>query len=276
MGLSIMTLPSASASSWGIPRSAPASLGAFRALRVVLVVLCTGLAASGALAGGSLRVLAYIEPPFMNDEGGHREGVALDIAEELFRRTRIAHEIVFVPPKRAYSFAVSDPDTCVLAIERSQEREARLAWIGPFLITRHALYKRKDSPLRVRALDDLSAFRVGAALGSGSSAYLEAMGLEIDQAPANELNLRKLELDRIDLWASDTVSASVLIQERRAAIVMERVFMTTLREMACHPATDPARLQLLRIGLGAMYQDGTIEAIYARYLGPGVKWLDVQ
>jgi len=221
-------------------------------------------------------VLAYVEPPFMNDDGGRREGVAIDIAEELFRRTGIAHEIVFVPPKRAYSFAVSHADTCVLAIERSQEREAHLAWIGPFLITRHAFYRLRDSQARVRALDDLPAFRVGAALGSGSSAYLEAMGIEVDQAPANDLNLRKLELGRIDLWASDTVSASVLIAARHADIVLERVFMTTLREMACHPATDPARLQLLRIGLGAMYQDGTIESIYARYLGPGVKWLDVQ
>jgi ABC-type amino acid transport substrate-binding protein len=56
---------------------------------------------------------------------------------------------------------------------------------------------------------------------------------------------------------------------------MERVFLTTLREMACHPSTDPAIVKALQVELQSMYQDGTISRLYARYLGPGVKWLDI-
>jgi ABC-type amino acid transport substrate-binding protein len=222
-----------------------------------------------------LRILAYIEPPFMDTDGVSRKGIAIDIAEELFRRVEFAFEIVFVPPKRAYIFATTTPGNCVIAIERSQDREAKLQWIGPFLMTRHAFYRMTDSPNHIRSLEDATPYRIGTFLGSGSSEYLESMGIEVDQAPSNDLNLRKLELGRIDLWASDTVSASVLIKENNANIVMERVFLTTLREMACHPSTDPAIIKALQAGLQSMYQDGTISRLYARYLGPGVKWLDI-
>lgn len=228
-----------------------------------------------AQAKESLQILAYVEPPFMDTDGANQHGVAIDIAEELFERSRIAYDILFVPPKRALSFAVTSPGNCVIAIERSQDREASLQWIGPFLITRHAFYRLQDSAIRVRSLQDAAKYKVGTFLGSGAGEYLEGMGLEVDQAPSNDLNLKKLELHRIDLWASDTVSASVLIQEKRASIVMERVFLTTLREMACHPATDPTIIKRLQTTLRTMYQDGTIARLYANYLGSGSKWLDM-
>lgn len=225
---------------------------------------------------GAITALAYVDPPFMDTDGIHQRGIAIDIARELFTRAQIPYNLIFVPPKRANTFATSSPGNCVIATARSQEREAQLAWIGPFLITRHAFYRNSNSPIRVQALSDSSEYRVGTFLGSGTEEYLEGMGMTVDQAPSNDLNLKKLALGRIDLWASDTVSASLLIRETQAPVVMEKAFLTTLREMACHPATPPETLDRMRETLKSMYQDGTVRKLYGNYLGPGVKWLDIR
>lgn len=255
-------------------------------LKLTLIPFCLMSAAMMAFTGnthaveadlpGAITALAYVDPPFMDTDGIHQRGIAIDIARELFTRTQIPYNLMFVPPKRANSFATSTPGACVIATARSQEREAQLAWIGPFLITRHAFYRDSNSPIRVQALSDSEHYRIGTFLGSGTEEYLEGMGMTVDQAPTNDLNLKKLALGRIDLWASDTVSASLLIRETQAAVVLEKTFLTTLREMACHPDTPVEVLNRLRETLKSMYQDGTIGKLYSNYLGPGVKWLDIR
>lgn len=227
--------------------------------------------------GVRLRILAHDEPPFMvapESPGQPPEGLAIDVARALFSEVDIDHEFVFVPPKRAFSFAATQPGACVIALERSQEREARLTWIGPFLITRHAVYRLRQTDRQVRSLDDLKGLRIGAALGSAAAEYLEVMGFEVDLAPRNDLVLKKLQLGRNALWASDTLSASLLIREQGLSeVVQEKVFLTTLREMACHKSLPAETARQLADGLRTLYQRGDIHKIYKPYLGQQGNWL---
>lgn len=252
--------------------------GRFQLAVGLILVLLGGLRVTAATASDDapapIHLLAYQEAPYMMNQIQGRRGVAIDIAMTLFERQGIPYKLRFMPPRRAYATATTEPNSCVLAIERSQEREAGLRWIGPFLIARHAFYRMERASVNLGSLEQARPYRVGAMLGSGASEYLASMGFAVDHVPDNGLNLGKLELGRIDLWASDVLSATVLLNGSDLNVVKERVFLTTLREMACHPDTPKEVLVSLQEGLDRLYQEGVIRTLYERYLGHNAVWLE--
>jgi polar amino acid transport system substrate-binding protein len=211
-------------------------------------------------------LLANLQPPFMDLQDEVPTGLVIDIAKTLFERAGVPYSFKFMPPKRAYMTAQEEKNHCVLDVERSQEREALFHWVSPLLVTRHAFYAHPDSGVSLRTLEDARPFIIGSYLGSGVGEYLENLGFNVDYAARNELNARKLEKKRIQLWASDTVSAGLLIQEHELAIDQpELVILTTLQAMACHRGMPRELIKHLQATLLAMYRDGSLQQLYAGY-----------
>ncbi|WP_094706768.1 ABC transporter substrate-binding protein [Hahella sp. CCB-MM4] len=213
-----------------------------------------------------LHILAYHQPPYMEQKNNKPVGLAIDILNSLLMRANINYDLAFHPPKRAYQYTRFHIDHCVLAIERSQEREAQFLWVSPILVTRHAFYSRPSRNGVIRSIDDAKNLRIGSYLGSGAGEYLEHYGFKVELTTSNDLNIKKLIRKRLDLWASDTISADILIRENGLSLRRELVFLTTLRALACNKGTSPDLVKRMQSELKEMYRNGVISEIYSSYI----------
>ena len=245
---------------------------------LILIVGCQLAIIPGAMSHPTnedklLHLIAYLDPPYMMLENGQPKGLVIDIAAQLFKRTKTQYQLSFMPPKRSLQTASDSFNHCVLAIERSQERETQYQWVSPLVISRHALYRRKDSPIRLHSLAQAQDFHIGSFLGSGAGEYLESLGFSIDYVVENSLNELKLNVGRIDLWATDTISFNWRDRNTETNAVMEREFLTVLRSMACHTQVPGDTIALLQAELLKMHKDGSVQAIYQNYVPDISQWL---
>ncbi len=248
-----------------------------KVLALGCLLFCLGLSGterSYAFDGESvIHLVAYPDPPYMIDNEGSARGLVIDIVSLLFKRTGLPFNIVFMPPKRALQTALFTKNHCVMAIERSQERESQFAWVSPLVISRHALYKKSGSKIELLTLGDARRYAIGSFLGSGAGEYLEGRGFNVDLVADDDLNLKKMRAGRIDLWATDTISVSWHNQFAQQDVELALVFLTTLRSMGCHLSINPAWIDRLHQELLLMYKDESISLIYEKYSSEGFKWL---
>ncbi|WP_168188159.1 ABC transporter substrate-binding protein [Hahella sp. CCB-MM4] len=238
--------------------------------RTVSLLLAGWLSVISALAsaeGTVIHILAYQQPPFMESRNNKPLGLAVDVVKLLMERAGFDYDINFVPPKRAYVTAQSSPNHCMLAIERAQTIEALFQWISPILITRHGFYSNASDKYDIRTLQDARPYVIGSYLGSGVGEYLEKYGFNVDFVSSNDLNILKLQRKRVDLWATDTISAARLIYENDLQFKLVHTFLTTLRAMGCHLSLPQEIVGRLQSELMGMYQDGSVETLYQSYLG---------
>lgn len=239
-----------------------------RPLSMIIVLMVCGFLATASVASSAsekpLNIVTFIERPLIYQQETQPAGVVVELVSEMLERAKVDYTFKLMPPKRALLTTAESANFCVFPIERSQEREANFQWVSPVLISRHGFYSHPDKPIKLVTLDDARSYKLGSYLGSGVGEYLESFGFEVEYAGRNELNARKLEKKRIDLWASDTLSASFLIKDNRLAISdPELVFFTTVRAMGCNLSVDPEIVKRLQKTITAMYRDGTVDRIYS-------------
>jgi len=223
-----------------------------------------------------LHLLSFEDPPYVNYQGEEKVGLAVDIIKQLMKRAHIRYKMDLVPAKRALIMASKQRNTCVFPVARSQEREVRFAWVSPIVISRYGFFKRQnDKTMQIHSLTDALPYDIGSFLGSGIAEYLKGLSFEVDLAATNDANIIKLDAKRVDIWASDTLSAHYIMKtknEGNASLAL--VFFTALKGMACHSDVSDSTIGRLSQTLKTMYQDGTIEQIQlkyapARFFSPG-------
>ena len=234
-------------------------------LMAVMLALVAGLT-SGILRAENITLFTEDLPPYSMEVDGRITGVTVDIVAELFRRSGYAFEVRMVPWQRAYLMARTEPASCAFPVQRSQENEALFHWVSPIVISRSAFYTLKDSPLRIRVLDDVRSVRIGTYRGSGVADYLVNQGFTLDLTTHDSQNLKKLALGRLDVWAADTLTANYLTRQLDLGPLQEQlVYFTVLRALACNLDTRAATIDSLNHTLRSMYADGAIDRIVEAY-----------
>ena len=232
--------------------------------RVVLFSLFTALASS-VFARENLTLLAPESHPFayQNGEGG----IAIDIIEQLFKRSNIEYELKIVPLKRAIKIVDERPQHCVFPLQRTQERETIYKWVSPLLVTKSTIFSLQSSPIEVTVLEQLASYRIGTLSGSGLENYLNTakIPLQVDAAGSAKQNIEKLRLGRTELWATDELVAAYHSDVTGIALKPQFWFLTVLRGLACHIETDDQLIDELTMQLKTLYENGTIEEIYQAY-----------
>lgn len=227
------------------------------------LLLLLGLLASPVALAEPMKLLTFQIPPLVEISDRHGPtGYAMEIVQRMFERAGDDYELEIQPVKRAIRSAMDTRNTCVFPIDRSQEREASLSWIGPVSISRHGFYSHPERPLSIRSLADARPYSIGSYLGSGVGEYLQSLDFNVHLATRNHLGLLMLQAGRVNLWISDTRSAPIIA--KRLGIELgepELVFFTTLRSLGCNRGTDPARLQALESALLELYDSGELQSI---------------
>ncbi|WP_165398951.1 substrate-binding periplasmic protein [Shewanella maritima] len=236
--------------------------------QLVFIALLTLIMGKSSIADTSkpLTVVTFQQAPFAVEGDIKDSGLIVEVLDELFRRAGIEYHMVFYPLKRGMAMSENLDNHCVLPIERSQDRETNYRWVGPVLISRYGLFSSDSTSKPLITLDDASKYSIGSFLGSGVGEYLEGMGYNVEFTSNASLNLKKVQRNRIDLWASELVSANWIMQQNKVDLgEPELVFFTSLRAMACNKNLDNSRYNAMQSSLEDMYKDGFMHRVATKY-----------
>ena len=216
------------------------------------------------LAAAELQLFAWERAPLVQQRpDGSASGLVVELTDELFRRADIAYRLSFMPLQRALHQVQQQERSCVLLVERQQEREPHFAWVGPLLVSRLGLYAKADDNLQLSSLEQVRGLRVLSHQGSGAGEYLQSIGVEVIYSNKESLNLSMLQRSRARLWATSSAVVDSLSASPRPREVMP--FLTLMEDIACHPRMDPAELQRLQENLRQMYREGWVQALYRKH-----------
>lgn len=211
-----------------------------------------------------VQLYAWERPPRVQQtEAGEAVGLVPELAAELFRRAGASYRLSFLPLQRAMQQVRREPSSCVLLVERRQEREPYYSWIGPLLISRLGLYARAGDDLQLASLEQARGLTILSHQGSGAGEYLSNVGLQVISSNKESLNLSMLQRGRARLWA--TSSAVVLTQAAEPPLREVLPFLTLMEDIACHPQFDPVLVQRLQLELRQMYTQGWVQARYQHH-----------
>lgn len=209
----------------------------------------------------NINFVTFIDPPYIFDpKETHKKGLVEVIVDTLMRQTNIKYKIQIMPAKRAELYAKATENTCVFPIEKSQEREVFFSWVSPIIVSKQGFFSSPEQPsIFLQVLEDAKPYRIGSYLGSGIGEYLASFNYRVDFATKNEANIQKLQVNRIDLWASDILTAEYISQHSGIHITPSKLdFFTTLRAIGCHLSISEKTIKRMHNELQAMYKSGQI------------------
>ena len=236
-----------------------------------LVLLLSGpLAMAGAQTPvTALYIVTEYSPPTSMQEGDVVIGSATDKIREAMVRTAQPYSIELLPWKRAYLAALTRPDACVYSTTRTPEREQLFKWVGPTDEGDWILLGRADRQYRLQTLEDARALRIGTYNGDARDEFLRARGFNVDPAPNDLINPKKLMMNRIDLWAAGLRRGSAVLEMNgwTGKIVPVLTFNRVKLYLACNVAVPDATIERLNAALDAINKDGTARRLERKYEG---------
>ena len=239
----------------------------------------------GGLAAGLLLITAcqaaprlalYTEewPPmsFTNNRGVP-DGMAVEVVNEILRRTGQNNPIAVVPWIRGYNQLLTRPNVLLFTVGRNAERERNMTLLGPIAMSSTVLLARNEDVLALQALgSDILKREVAAYQGSIFESTARNKGFSsIRETGSSEEGARMLLAKRVDLWVEGNVAVAQTLQ--RLAIPPGRVArVITLDSLDLYLAfsrgTDRETILQWQAALRDMKKDGTFQAIHQRWL-PG-------
>lgn len=237
-------------------------------LGALLLLVSAGVFALPASAG-VLQLTTENYPPFNYETGsGELDGVSVRLIREMLTDTGIEAQMRLLPWSRALAEAQTAAGTCAFSTTRTPEREPHFAWVGPLVDNRWHAFVLADSEVEAASLDELAGYRVGGYRDDAAALFVEARGIEVDHAPNDRLNARKLAADRIDVWVSgEHLGPWYARQEGIGELRSLFAFNETVMSLACHAETNPELIDRLQAALDAIHKDGRHAAIVEEVLG---------
>lgn len=224
-----------------------------------------------------LTILTEHAPPISMLEEGHANGAdnlagsvvgsGSDRVHEVMARAGVAYSIDVQPWKRAYTAALTRPDTCVFSTTRTPEREPLFKWIGPIDHTEWFLLGRADRHYALATLEDARKLRIGTYNGDARDAFLRERGFNVDPAQDDMTNPQKLLLGRIDLWVASLRRSSTVLEQNgwTGKIVPVLSLKQVDVYLACNVSVPDALVARMNAAVEAMNRDGTMKKIDRRY-----------
>ncbi|MCV2353136.1 transporter substrate-binding domain-containing protein [Paucibacter sp. B2R-40] len=241
------------------------------------------LAQVSSSAAAQLTVLLEPVPPFSYpDANGKPAGYAVELMEELLKRSGLTHQTEFNSWARIYQRAVSQPLSLVVSMARLPEREAQFHWIGPTAARRVYLYRLKSRPeIQAYTLEAAKVYKIAVVREDAAERALLAHGFEfgkqLDRSPDHAAMLRKLFVQRDELIALNS-SVAGAVMEQLGYDFKQIEPLAKLSEaslyMGLSKGDGSQAINLkLQSAWDSMRKDGTVAAIAARhpYVVPALK-----
>ncbi len=170
----------------------------------VLALVPAGRLMAAAITAEALTYITEDYRPYSYVENGHLKGLAVDVLKLMWRDAGVSEQTIRVLPwARGYMLAQRVPNTVLFAMSRTEAREELFKWVCPINTNRHVLIGRVDRPVSVDQAGPKQAV-VGVVRDDASGQLLIDTfgdGAIIEAVSSFELNVKKLNLGRVDLVA---------------------------------------------------------------------------
>jgi len=156
-------------------------------------------------------------PPLNYKENGILRGISVDLMDKLLsmvgsKLTRT--DIKLMPWARAYRDLLEKNNTVLFLMDRNQARETLFKWVGPVVTLKYVMIAKKENGIRINSVNDLKSYRIGVVCKDVGELLMEEINIprqKLECVSSGELNLNKLNRNRIDLWNYDASVAKWII-----------------------------------------------------------------
>ncbi|MGM0508018.1 MAG: substrate-binding periplasmic protein [Fusobacteriota bacterium] len=143
--------------------------------------------------------------PWLSENYKHY-GVASHIVTEAFAKEGIEVEYGFFPWARSYDLVKRGRWDGSILWSETEERKKDVYYSDPVMYSDTVFFYKKGTDFDWETIDDLKGLTIGTTIGyayQGLDEYVEEKNLDIEQAPNDETNLKKLLAGRIDIFPLD-------------------------------------------------------------------------
>lgn len=237
-----------------------------------VVVLLLSWVLTGALFASQLKIMTEDIPPFNYIEDGKLKGIGADLVQEIMKRLHIEAEIEVLPWARAYQTTLIKDECVLFSTSRTDARENLFKWVGPLTTSDVFFYKRSDSKIKVKSLEDtMMVESVGVHKNDVSHQIMVLKGYDnLDVSPKFESAFHKLIVGRIDLLPSSIhVAKNMMEKIGKDYSEIENTGISLFRQhlyIAFSKNTPDFEVARWQKALDAIKQEGLYKKIYETYI----------
>lgn len=236
----------------------------------------------GELNPSSLEIYSPEEaPPLSYEEDGKPQGLANDIIRAIQIPLKNKSLIYIVPWTRGYQMLQTKPNVILSSIGYTKERAQMFYMVGPIASIEVAFFAKKNSPLKIRSLEEvLKVRRIAVRRNTVYETLLREKGFKDLILTENILQSeRLLASNRVDLFLDSAPEAQGILKKENLnpdSIQKTFVLMNLDLYMAFSKGTSPQTVQEWKKSLQKMKEDGRFQKIYRKWLPEGKIPLSVE
>lgn len=187
---------------------------------LIVIILIASIGVDSFAEQRQVRVAGDPYPPWTEGAVGSKAsgGIVVEIVEELFRRLDMSTLVVVYPFKRGLERIKQGEEDVILMVSRSTEREHYMLFTDPIRYVQHVFYYTDElDDFDWSDWEDLKPYAIGNVtgynLGDEWQDAVKRYDLHVEEVKADDFNIRKLLLGRIDLAIADNEVMQRVIEQ---------------------------------------------------------------
>jgi len=223
-----------------------------------------------------LQVLTEVWAPYNFIENDKPVGLSTELVKAVLQRANIDYELKILPWKRAYLYALNQPNTLIFTITKTRAREKIFKWIGPIYPRKAYFYKLKNrTDIKVKNFEDLKKYHIGVLDGGNTQASLIEKGFENNVNLFSVINAKqnilKLFKGRIDFTIGS--DAKFIFQLKNSEFKFENLEKSILLSdeysyyLAANINTPDDVVNKLQTALDQLISEGVRDDIWRKHMG---------
>ncbi len=138
-------------------------------------------------------------------ENGTLKGTSVELLKLMWKKMGYPEQTINVYPwARGYLYIKNMGNHVLFTMSRTKEREKLFKWVGPIFTTRQILIALSEKKIKLHTIEDAKKYQIGIIRDDVAGMLLNKSGFDnnkLQEVSKLQHNIKKLELDRIDLIA---------------------------------------------------------------------------
>jgi len=215
-------------------------------------------------------------PPFQFTGTDNKiDGAITELVRAIIKESRLPASIHIYPWARSYQTALTQADTIIFSLLRTEQREKQFRWIGKlYSLTTHLAALKSRPEIIINHLDDAKQYKIGAVRGDYGENYLKKKGFT---SKKNYYTNSKYSLmwgqlfnGRIDLALTNSILWKYELKDAGydpadLALVYQIDDISSDLYMAANRNTDSSIVDKLSKALEKLKENGQYQAILTKW-----------
>ncbi len=225
----------------------------------IIIFICIFMSVVFSKESFTLNIIEY--PPLINK----KEGIIVDIIEELFKESNISYKINFTSKLESIKKTKKNSYNIIVPFQQLQENKTKFKWVGPIFVYKKSIFSLNNNKVKIKNIEDLFKYVVLVKKNSTEENYLNNFQVKT-QALNNQIqNIYKLKVNRANFWATDNISAYYYSKKTKIKLKKQFTLFKDFRYLAFNIKTNDKIIKLLNKNLRTIYKNERIKQISLDY-----------